>query len=466
MVAHDIFISYSTKDKTIADAVCAKLEENNIRAWIAPRDVLAGANYAESIVDAIDTCKIVVLIWSTSSNSSEHILNEINQAFDQGIIIIPFRIQDVTPNGAMRYYIGRTHWLDAIDPPLEKHIASLIENVLINLGREPQDMPQPVRPEPSPTDLPIDSVQPPPHQAAVTEAVIEEEKDKKPPDKPSRQKYSEQGSNSFQPVKTFLGNLPRFVPIAAGGLFLLSLVVLFASGVFKNTPTISSTPAATQIPAWITEANEFAEPILALMKEHPPDFADDFSQVNPAWMYYPANYEMGCFERDETIMSITDGTMNLSLVDCRVAILIHPDMQYSNYVLQLDVNFQQSILGLEFRMWNESLSGNSTLLSFFLQAHDDSWGFQAMEIEDVIESYNGNKGFDNSKPVTVTIINKSPTFLVYVDSSLLMTYQNTPGNYDGPFTFDFTVNTWQNTLIEPETLKLDNIKVWDLDKIE
>lgn len=61
-MAHDAFISYSTKDKTIADAVCAKLEESSIRAWISPRDVPAGSNFAESIVEAINICKVFVLI--------------------------------------------------------------------------------------------------------------------------------------------------------------------------------------------------------------------------------------------------------------------------------------------------------------------------------------------------------------------------------------------------------------------
>ena len=80
-MAHDIFISYSTKDKTIADAVCAKLEEGGIRAWIAPRDVPAGTNFAESIIDAINSCQVFVLIWSADTNTSQHILNEVNQAF-------------------------------------------------------------------------------------------------------------------------------------------------------------------------------------------------------------------------------------------------------------------------------------------------------------------------------------------------------------------------------------------------
>ena len=57
-MTHDVFISYSTKDKVIADTVCAKLEENNIRVWIAPRDVPPGSNFAEAIVNAINEMMI------------------------------------------------------------------------------------------------------------------------------------------------------------------------------------------------------------------------------------------------------------------------------------------------------------------------------------------------------------------------------------------------------------------------
>jgi len=34
-MAHDVFISYSAEDKPIADAVCAALEAEHIRCWIA-----------------------------------------------------------------------------------------------------------------------------------------------------------------------------------------------------------------------------------------------------------------------------------------------------------------------------------------------------------------------------------------------------------------------------------------------
>ena len=51
-MAHDVFISYSTEDKPAADAVCAILEKNGVRSWIAPRDIMPGADWGESIVNA------------------------------------------------------------------------------------------------------------------------------------------------------------------------------------------------------------------------------------------------------------------------------------------------------------------------------------------------------------------------------------------------------------------------------
>lgn len=141
-MAHDIFISYSTKDKTIADTVCAKLEEKNIRCWIAPRDVSPGTDFSGSIIDAIDASKVFVLIWSAHTNTSTHILNELNQAFDSGITIIPFRIEDIQPSKSLKYYIGRTHWLDALTPPLEQHIEKLAKKINSLIFEESKENPE------------------------------------------------------------------------------------------------------------------------------------------------------------------------------------------------------------------------------------------------------------------------------------------------------------------------------------
>jgi hypothetical protein len=38
----DVFISYSTRDKTVADAVISAHEKAGIRCWYAPRDITPG----------------------------------------------------------------------------------------------------------------------------------------------------------------------------------------------------------------------------------------------------------------------------------------------------------------------------------------------------------------------------------------------------------------------------------------
>jgi hypothetical protein len=45
---YDVFISYSSHDKLVADAICLRLENNNIRCRIAPGDILHGAEYGEA----------------------------------------------------------------------------------------------------------------------------------------------------------------------------------------------------------------------------------------------------------------------------------------------------------------------------------------------------------------------------------------------------------------------------------
>jgi hypothetical protein len=125
-MAHDVFISYSSQDKTVADAACAALEAQKIRCWIAPRDVLPGTEYGEAIVSAIEGCRAVVLIFSAHANESPHIRREVERAVSKGKVILPFRIENVLPSRSMEYCLGNTHWLDALTPPRELRIAELV----------------------------------------------------------------------------------------------------------------------------------------------------------------------------------------------------------------------------------------------------------------------------------------------------------------------------------------------------
>jgi WD40 repeat protein len=128
-MSHDVFISYSSKDKNAANAVCAVLERNGIRCWIAPRDVTPGMVWGSVIVGAINGAKIMVLVFSGAANTSPQIEREVERAISKGIPVIPFRIEDVQPSDSLEYFISASHWLDAFTDPLEQHLEKLAKVV-------------------------------------------------------------------------------------------------------------------------------------------------------------------------------------------------------------------------------------------------------------------------------------------------------------------------------------------------
>lgn len=152
-MAFDVFLSYSSKDKTTADAACSILEASGIRCWVAPRDILPGADWGESIIEAINGCKVMVLIFSGNANASQQVKREVERVVNRGLPIIPVRIEDVLPSQALEYFLSTPHWLDAFTPPLERHLEHLAATVKQILTR-PGDKPMPT---PSATTTPTRS---------------------------------------------------------------------------------------------------------------------------------------------------------------------------------------------------------------------------------------------------------------------------------------------------------------------
>ncbi len=128
-MAYDVFISHSHKDKKIADAVCHHFEVDNIKCWIAPRDIVPGSNWAHSIAEAIPKCKILLLIFSNHSNISDQVLREVELAVKNKLIVVPVKIEDILPSGGMEYYLSTVHWIDAVNKRTEKYIKELVETI-------------------------------------------------------------------------------------------------------------------------------------------------------------------------------------------------------------------------------------------------------------------------------------------------------------------------------------------------
>jgi hypothetical protein len=136
-MAHDVFISYSSKDKSVADAACAVLEGRGVRCWVAPRDIAAGSDWGESIIDAIAGSRVMVLVFSANANASPQVKREVERAVNKGVTVVPFRIENVPLCKTLEYFVSTPHWMDAYTRPLEQHLGKLADTVLAIVRTEP-----------------------------------------------------------------------------------------------------------------------------------------------------------------------------------------------------------------------------------------------------------------------------------------------------------------------------------------
>jgi len=133
---HDVFISYSSKDKKWADAACAVLEKHRIRCWVAPRDITPGTEWGAAIISGMDASKIMVLIFSAHANESAQVRREVERAISKGLVVLPFRVENINPAGAMEYALSNTHWLDGFTKPVERQFDLLAKSVESLLARD------------------------------------------------------------------------------------------------------------------------------------------------------------------------------------------------------------------------------------------------------------------------------------------------------------------------------------------
>ncbi len=167
-MAHDVFVSHSAKDRVVAEKIVASLEAESIRCWVAPRDVIPGADWGESIIDAIESSRIMVLIFSRNADGSSQIKREVERAVDKDVYTIPFRIEDIEPTRSLEYFISSSQWMDAFTPPLEQHFDKLARTVKAILARSPVGASQTGKPpEPRPREeTPVPAREPAARSAA------------------------------------------------------------------------------------------------------------------------------------------------------------------------------------------------------------------------------------------------------------------------------------------------------------
>lgn len=133
MERKEVFISYAHEDKERVEEIVTCLEKQGVSCWIAPRDVGA-RRYAKAICEAIENAKIFLLMLSSHSAVSEHVLNEIEMAYNkrknsQGNLTIETicldKIDLDSPSfDEIMYYIRRINFIQVENDPTPEYFAN------------------------------------------------------------------------------------------------------------------------------------------------------------------------------------------------------------------------------------------------------------------------------------------------------------------------------------------------------
>src|ERR1700740_2007008 len=101
-MGHDVVVSYSRRNREIADRFVELLRERGADVWY-DRMIKTGADWRDEIARAIAGAKSLVILFSSESNDSDDLKKELALADRRGLIIFPVRIEHVEPVGLFEY---------------------------------------------------------------------------------------------------------------------------------------------------------------------------------------------------------------------------------------------------------------------------------------------------------------------------------------------------------------------------
>lgn len=91
--------------------------------------MIAGRRYADAIVRAIDGAKVLVLVLSHNSASSDHVLREVERASSKRHPVISLRIDLAPLPSGLEYFLNTSQWLDASSQAPGHALPKLVEAV-------------------------------------------------------------------------------------------------------------------------------------------------------------------------------------------------------------------------------------------------------------------------------------------------------------------------------------------------
>ena len=107
-----IFISYSRKDSQFISTITARLHRTGYEIWVDMGNIEGGQLWRESIVEAISSCQVFLILLSPHSVTSKNVRKELDLADKKEKTILPIIAKATEIPASMEYQLAGIQWID------------------------------------------------------------------------------------------------------------------------------------------------------------------------------------------------------------------------------------------------------------------------------------------------------------------------------------------------------------------
>ena len=141
---HQVFFSYSRGDSDFVSQLKGELESRGVDVWIDTGEILAGAAWRHSIVEAIRGCQVFVIVLSPRSVKSENVTKELTLAEQYDKRVVPLVMQEVEIPPSLDYQLAGLHYQNFAEGDYEDNFERLVRT-LRSLGLNVRPKPEPAK---------------------------------------------------------------------------------------------------------------------------------------------------------------------------------------------------------------------------------------------------------------------------------------------------------------------------------
>jgi hypothetical protein len=132
-MTYDIFISYRRADRELVASVVRRLEERGVGVWY-DAEIEGGADWRETIVDALTNSDMLAIFFSEDCNNSRQLKKELAVADTLRKPVVPILIENTQPRGAYLYELADRNWIQMWPEPMDR-IEELVEHLAVLAGK-------------------------------------------------------------------------------------------------------------------------------------------------------------------------------------------------------------------------------------------------------------------------------------------------------------------------------------------